>query len=81
MSKHHVLTEQDFSEYTPSQRILRYIESYRRDRNLEAKEMNILDWGCGRGRTVLWLREQGYNAYGVDIDIEPIRNGIGLLAA
>jgi SAM-dependent methyltransferase len=40
--------------------------------------MNILDWGCGRGRTVLWLKTQGYNAFGTDIDPIPIQNGIEL---
>jgi SAM-dependent methyltransferase len=40
--------------------------------------MRVLDWGCGRGRFVLWLREQGFDAYGVDIDPEPINNGLPL---
>jgi SAM-dependent methyltransferase len=40
--------------------------------------MNVLDWGCGRGRDALWLLERGYNAYGVDIDPEPINNGAAL---
>jgi 2-polyprenyl-3-methyl-5-hydroxy-6-metoxy-1,4-benzoquinol methylase len=35
----------------------------------------ILDWGCGRGKLVLWLREQGYDAVGVDIDPRPFANG------
>lgn len=28
----------------------------------------VLDWGCGRGRTVLHLRDAGINAWGVDMD-------------
>ncbi|UCC21301.1 MAG: methyltransferase domain-containing protein, partial [Promethearchaeota archaeon] len=37
--------------------------------------MKILDFGCGRGLFVLWLKEHGYNAYGIDIDPIPIKNG------
>jgi SAM-dependent methyltransferase len=28
----------------------------------------ILDFGCGRGHTVAWLAENGWDAWGVDID-------------
>jgi len=38
-------------------------------------QMRILDWGCGRGRTMFWLRDRGYQAYGADIDPTPIENG------
>ena len=81
MSKHSTLTVEEFSKYTPNERTIHYLETYCNKRNLKREEMNILDWGCGRGREVLWLREQGYNAYGIDIDIEPIRNGIELFKA
>jgi len=78
MSKHCVLTAEEFSQFTPRKRTIHYIELYRKQKNLNKNEMNILDWGCGRGRDVLWLRENGYNAYGIDVDMEPIQNGIGL---
>lgn len=73
--------EEEFLTFISNKRTLHYIDAYRKKRNLKREEMNILDWGCGRGRDVLWLREQGYNAYGVDIDIESIRNGINLFKA
>lgn len=78
MSKHSILTEEEFQKFTPNRRTLNYIEACRKKKGLKREEMNILDWGCGRGREVLWLRKEGYNAYGIDIDNEPINNGIGL---
>ena len=41
--------------------------------------MNILDWGCGRGPSVAWLRERGYNAFGVEIDPIAIHHGKAML--
>src|SRR4030042_5233929 len=81
MTKHDVLTEKEMSEFTMNDRILRNIEYYRNKMNLKKSDMNILDWGCGRGRAVAWLREQGYNAFGVDIDPEPINNCRNLLSS
>lgn len=45
---------------------------------LPGERINILDWGCGRWRSVAKLREQGFNAYGVDIDDAVMRNGYAL---
>jgi len=81
MTKHDVLTEQEMSSFTLSPRIVRQIEHFRLAMNLEKSRMNILDWGCGRGRSVAWLRAQGYNAFGTDIDAEPVDNCRDLLAA
>ena len=72
------LLEEEFSKFTIHPRTIHVIEKYRKKKNLRKEEINILDWGCGRGRETLWLREKGYNTYGVDIDIEAISNGIGL---
>lgn len=47
--------------------ILRFIEQTRRELGLAAHQMRILDWGCGRGSYVAYLRQAGYQAYGVDI--------------
>jgi ubiquinone/menaquinone biosynthesis C-methylase UbiE len=78
MTKHQPLTEAELAEFIPRQRIVDYIEGFRQQHKLDKAQMNILDWGCGRGGYTLWLREQGYNAYGVDIDAEPVSNGIDL---
>jgi ubiquinone/menaquinone biosynthesis C-methylase UbiE len=81
MTKHDVLMEEEMSDFTINQRILRQIEYYRNNMNLKKSDMNVLDWGCGRGRAVAWLREQAYNAFGTDIDPEPVRNCRDLLTA
>lgn len=81
MTKHDVLTEQEMSGFVMNQRIVRQIEHFREKMKLEKGQMNILDWGCGRGRAVAWLRAHGYNAFGVDIDREPIENCRQLFSA
>jgi SAM-dependent methyltransferase len=44
-------------------------------------DLRVLDWGYGRGTTVAKLVEMGFDAYGVDIDPEPIKNGYPLFLA
>lgn len=41
------------------------------------RPLRVLDVGCGRGGNVAWLCDAGYDAYGVDVDPEYIRNGRG----
>lgn len=55
--------------------VLRYIEQYRLSAGLEKSSLKVLDWGCGRGRATIWLREAGYDAFGADIDPEAINDG------
>lgn len=78
MSKHNILTEDEFEKYVPNKKIITHLENYVKRMKLKRGEVNVLDWGCGRGRYVLYLREKGYNAFGVDIDPEPIKNGMNL---
>lgn len=78
MSKHDVLTEEEFARYAPNQNIIRSLQEFTAAWDLPASELRVLDWGCGRGRDVLWLRDHGYQAFGVDTDPEPIRNGLPL---
>ena len=78
MSKSNILTEEEFSRFKPSRRILEYIEAFGRESGLENKDIRILDWGCGRGRAVLWLRGKGYNAFGIEVDKGPIENAAPL---
>ncbi|MFX0138425.1 MAG: class I SAM-dependent methyltransferase [Candidatus Hodarchaeota archaeon] len=78
-TKHTILTEEEFSKYSPNKEIIQYLDDYQKKNNMKKNDINVLDWGCGKGRDVLWLREQGYNAFGVDLDPEPIRNGRHLI--
>jgi len=78
MSKLTPLTEQEFATFVPPKRTMHYIEEYGIQKGLSRNEIKILDWGCGRGTETLWLREQGYSAYGVDINAGPIANGAEL---
>jgi len=78
MSKSNPLTEQELKGFAFSRRTLEHIEAFRKEKGLQKDELSILDWGCGRGRAVLWLRLQGYSAFGVDIDPGPVENGMKL---
>ncbi|MBK8399871.1 MAG: class I SAM-dependent methyltransferase [Propionivibrio sp.] len=62
--KHDVLTDDDVRT-TPLFPILRRHLETMRSRNFQGA---VLDWGCGRGRSVLFLRDIGFDAYGVDVD-------------
>jgi SAM-dependent methyltransferase len=77
-SKHIFLTEEEFKKHSLYGAIAQSIEAYRQAKGMDPRKINILDWGCGRGRDALWLLERGYNAFGVDVDPEPIRNGLPL---
>ena len=77
-SKHTMLDQDEFSRHSLYGAIDQSIHLYQQINHLAAEKMNVLDWGCGRGRDTLWLLDRGYNAYGVDVDPEPIRNGIPL---
>jgi SAM-dependent methyltransferase len=79
MPKSDILTQAEFADFSPNERILHHIEAFRQSQNLRKEEMRLLDWGCGRGRSVLWMREQGYQAYGIDIDCIPIENALPLI--
>jgi SAM-dependent methyltransferase len=81
MTKHETLTEEEFKAYKPPKRAVAQLNDFMVSRNCTESEIKILDWGCGRGRFVLWLREQGFKAYGVDVDMEPIQNGLVLFKA
>lgn len=75
MGHHDVLTELDIEGHSPNYRMLAYLDEYiSRDKPLLA-DINVLDYGCGRGRDVIWLNSNGYSAFGVDIDSEAIGNG------
>jgi SAM-dependent methyltransferase len=78
VSKHDLLTEEEFESYVPNANVMRDLSHTTRAMGSPPEEMRVLDWGCGRGRDVLFLREMGYEAYGIDIDPLPVQNGLPL---
>jgi SAM-dependent methyltransferase len=75
------LTPTEFAAFRPNAEVVRYLELTRQRLQLEKHEMNVLDWGSGRGECVAWLREAGYNAFGAEIRGEAAERGRELMAA
>jgi len=78
VSKHDLLTEEEFKSYTPNPNIMEDLSNFTQAMGSPPEKIRVLDWGCGRGRDVLFLRELGYEAYGIDIDPLPVQNGLPL---
>ncbi|MCH2203696.1 MAG: class I SAM-dependent methyltransferase [Fuerstiella sp.] len=66
------------NQYSVSQNVLAELRTFQTDHNWKTNEINVLDWGCGRGRTVAKLRELGFNAFGIEIDKTTMQNGFQL---
>jgi len=81
MSKNIPLTAQEYDQYKTKGAFLPVLRQYAETHHLTPAQINVLDWGCGRGRLVLRLRELGYNAFGVDVDPQPMQNGRDLFIA
>ncbi|MBV5245382.1 methyltransferase domain-containing protein [Mycolicibacterium sp. PAM1] len=47
----------------------------------DRSSLRVLDLGCGKGGTVAWLLEQGFDAYGMDVRAEYVDNGRAYLGA
>lgn len=75
MGHHDVLSAIEFERHMPNYRMLEHMFAYLQSNNLRHAEANILDYGCERGQDVLWLRNNGLNAFGIDIDAKSIANG------
>jgi SAM-dependent methyltransferase len=80
MGNKDLLTEDEFLQFRPHPLLLVEIESCRNGFQLDKNAFRIVDWGCGRGKFVLWLLEHGYNATGVDPDDSSFQNGADLFA-
>ena len=78
MTKHKILEWEEQKNYKIKSDFSDFIDNYLSSVTLNKNKVKILDWGCGRGQLVLYLREQGFDAFGVDVDNLPIINGIPL---
>ena len=75
-TKHNVLNSIDQESYKIKSWILDQIITYKKKYNIENNsDLRILDWGCGRGRAVFTLLQDGFEAYGTDIDRSALKNG------
>jgi len=74
-TKHDILTEQELSSYSINPIVKHELTLYYESQSLIKNKVRILDWGCGRGRSVYKLKEEGYDAIGYDIDPMVIKNG------
>jgi SAM-dependent methyltransferase len=74
-----LLTEEEYARFAPSRAILRALEECRSRFGLSKADTTVLDFGCGRGRMVCFLYEQGYNVFGVDPDPKALAGGRELL--
>lgn len=74
-NKHDILTSKEMKTFSVNTFFANALDSYIENNQLAPESCRVLDWGCGRGRLVAALLEQGYDAYGIDIDPLPIQNG------
>lgn len=51
----------------------------RMSRNRDRSALRVLDVGCGRGGTVAWLLDEGFDAFGIDVRADYVENGAALL--
>ncbi len=59
--------------------IVRYLNYQFKKLNIAPEKFRVLDFGCGIGLSVLSLRQEGFDAYGVDIDPGEVKIGQKLL--
>ncbi|HLD76042.1 MAG TPA: class I SAM-dependent methyltransferase, partial [Candidatus Norongarragalinales archaeon] len=74
MSKSERLSASDVAAYEVDRDFLDTLENHLRGLKKDRREYRVLDWGCGRGRAVAFLRRLGFDAVGVDLDPVPLSN-------
>jgi len=62
MSKHKILTQDEIDEYKLNPILTQMIEDYISLQKLKRDQINVLDWGSGRGQTIAELRSRSYGA-------------------
>lgn len=78
-TKHDALTEADMQRFRMNPALLAQLRAHAAA--CAPEPARILDWGCGRGRSVALLRQEGFAAFGVDIDRAVLENGHELFRA
>ncbi|WIM85727.1 methyltransferase domain-containing protein [Candidatus Mycobacterium wuenschmannii] len=70
-SKNHLIE----SPIVPTDYVQRYLKHQLRERGINPAALRVLDVGCGRGDTVAWLCDAGFDAYGTDVSADYIDRG------
>lgn len=68
----------DATEWYPSEPVIRFLCSYRKQHG--SSGMKFLDLGCGNGRHVWLASKEGFNAYGIDLSDHAIALAKQLMA-
>ena len=72
--------DKEVLDYQVPRRILNLVETTCSAFRLDEKQIRILDFGCGRGKTLARLRQMGLDVRGVDIDRQRAKDARGLLS-
>ncbi len=80
-TKHDTLTEADMQRFRMNPALLGCLREQAQLQDPASRPLRILDWGCGRGRSVALLRQEGLDAFGLDIDRAALKNGHDLFRA
>ena len=69
-----VLHKQErFKPVYPLDHVVRFVFTYFPRNREQRKKLKLLDVGCGAGRHVVLLSQEGFQAYGTDISLEGVR--------
>ncbi|HYP43756.1 MAG TPA: class I SAM-dependent methyltransferase [Propionibacteriaceae bacterium] len=71
----HAKLEPITSPTVPARYFRAFLDDFRHRSGRETAEITVLDVGCGRGDTVAWLCDSGWDAYGLDIDERYLAQG------
>ena len=74
MSKNKILTQKEINAHKIDNQLIESIESHRKLLKIKKSKYKVLDWGCGKGKSVVKLRNLKYSAYGIDIDQKVLNN-------
>jgi SAM-dependent methyltransferase len=78
--KEQPLTGERVKGYACQPVILRLLEAASARLGKPVNALRILDYGCGQGVKVAWLRSRGYDCYGVDVEPSYIEGPRGYFA-
>jgi SAM-dependent methyltransferase len=79
--KNEPLTQADVDKYQCRPITLRLLQQTADRLNKSPDQVRVLDYGCGRGETVAYLRRCGYDCYGVEIEPTYVKSAQAFLGS